>query len=289
MHSAIEVMLKKYEIKSVEDRKNALKEIIQEIALLGLFRSGFFNHAAFYGGTALRIFYGLDRFSEDMDFSLMNPDENFNLEKYIKYIRDELASFGFDFTVEHKKKTMNTNILSAFMKAETEILLLEITTGSGKINGVHPNEKTKIKLELDINPPSGADFTVKYLLNPIPFSVRLYSEESLFAGKLHAILCRKWKTRVKGRDFYDYIWYLSRGTKINLLHMENRMKQSGHLEKEITLDRITLLELLDERFSGVDFRQAKQDVLPFIKNKSSLELWSADFFRQITNDRLLIR
>jgi len=287
MHSAIELMLDKYKPKSIDDHKNALKEIVQEIVLLGLFRSGFFNNAAFYGGTALRIFYGLDRFSEDLDFSLLSPNNDFNLSKYSKYIQNELGAYGFEMTVDEKSKSVNSAIKSAFIKGGTEIHLLKINSIKNPIKGVHANEQFKIKLEVDTNPPSGAEYEVKYQLNPIPYSVRLFSASSLFAGKIHALLYRKWGNRVKGRDFYDYIWYLSKNIKVDLNHFSKRMKQTEHLKDGETLTRDILVKLLLNKFAEIDFQQAKNDVLPFIKNTQALDIWSEEFFKKVTEDKLL--
>ncbi len=286
MHSAIESMLEKYEPISIEDYKNALKEIVQEIALLGLFRSGFFNKAAFYGGTALRIFYGLDRFSEDLDFSLLIPEKDFNLSKYAKYIQNELGAYGFEMTVEQKTKSIDTPIKSAFIKGGTKIYFLKINTIKNPVKGVHADEQIKIKLEVDTDPPADAEYEVKYQLNPVPYSVRIFSLSSLFAGKIHAILCRSWKNRVKGRDYYDYLWYLSKNIEVNLEHLSNRMKQTNCLKKGEIITEQMLFQLLLERFKEVDFEQIKRDVLPFLKNPDVLELWSEDFFRKITEDKL---
>ena len=207
MHSAVEDMLKKYSCKTVDDYKNALKEILQEIALLGLFRANLFDIAAFYGGSALRIFYGLNRFSEDLDFSLIKKSDDFDVGPYCNLIRDEIAAFGFEAEVTQKVKAGRSNIESAFIKAGTLIHLLQIESISPPVSGIAGNELLKIKLEFDTNPPAGAEYEVKYLLMPVPCHVRLFSEPSLFAGKLHALLCRDWKSgRVKGRDLYDYEW-----------------------------------------------------------------------------------
>lgn len=289
MHSAIEDMLKKYSLNTVDDKKNALKEIVQEITLLGLYRSGFFNTAAFYGGSALRIFYGLNRFSEDLDFSLIEPQSNYDLAYHCKYIKDELASFGFDMQVTEKLKQEQSNIKSAFIKGGTEIHILKISPSNKFIKGVNKGDQLKIKLELDINPPQGADYEVKYHLNPVPFSVRVFSESSLFAGKVHAVLCRKWESRVKGRDFYDYLWYLSRNSLLDLKNLEQRMRQSGHWNQNESISEEQLKKMLLERFAVVDFVQAKQDVIPFIKDPQNLNIWSQEFFIGITMEKLKIK
>jgi predicted nucleotidyltransferase component of viral defense system len=288
MHSAIENMLEAYNCQTTDDYKNALKEIVQEIALLGLYRGGFFNKAAFYGGTALRIFYGLDRFSEDLDFSLLEPDLNFDLATYSAAVQDELGAFGLDMTVTEKIKKNDSPVKSAFIKGGTQIHLLQIASITPPVTGVVAREQIKIKLEVDTDPPAGAEFESKYQLNPVPYYVRLYAPSSLFAGKVHAILCRGWMSRVKGRDFYDYVWYLSKGIAVNMSHLKARMIQSGHLTVEEPWDEMTLRQRLDERFQNVNFEQAKNDVLAFIKNPDVLSLWSTDFFQSITKDQLKI-
>ncbi|MBC8412886.1 MAG: nucleotidyl transferase AbiEii/AbiGii toxin family protein [Nitrospira sp.] len=288
MHSAIEEMLKTYSCKTVDDYKNALKEILQEIALLGLFRANFFDKAAFYGGSALRIFYGLDRFSEDLDFSLLKPSDRFDIAPYCEFIREELAAFGFDATVTKKMKSAQSTIESAFIKAETLIHILQIESISPPISGVAENELLKIKLEIDTNPPAGAEYEIKYLLRPVPCHVRLFSDSSLFAGKIHALLCRNWGGGlIKGRDLYDYVWYISRSTPLSILHLSERMKQTGHLKKNENLNYEDLKKMLEKKFTSIDYAQAKQDIMPFIKDPQILNLWSADFFSTITRDKLI--
>ena len=282
MTSVIQSMLQRYECKNTEDYKNALKEIIQEVALCGLARGDFFKEAAFYGGTALRIFYGLDRFSEDMDFSLCNPDPAFSLSKYFTFLEEELAAAGFLLTVEQKTKTKESAVQSAFIKGETLIQLLKIVPSQPLVAGLQSGEQIKIKFEIDTNPPPLASYETKYALLPIPYAVKMYDEASLFAGKLHAVLCRAWKNRVKGRDFYDLVWYLSRGTKPNLPHLQKRLEQSKKWNPGETLTLPVLKELLCERFKEIDFEAAKKDVRPFIQDERKLDLWSAEFFTAIT-------
>ena len=192
MNNAVKSMLEKYELKSSVDYENALKEIIQEITLLGLWRSKFFEKAAFYGGTALRLLYNLDRFSEDMDFSLYEPDKDFRLDKYFRAVKDELSSFGLDVLVEQKEKK-NSNIESAFIKAGTVKNFIEINVPSDLLKSISNSKMLKIKIEVDIDPPGMFETEAKYIFNPIPFSVSTYKIPYLFAGKMHAILCRQWK------------------------------------------------------------------------------------------------
>jgi len=121
-------------------------------------------------------------------------------------------------------------------------------------------------------------------LNPLPFTVKLYDLPSQFAGKIHSILCRKWKIRVKGRDLYDYIWFISKNTNLNLAHLSERMKQTGHLGELSSLNIRALKNMLTEKFNSLDYKQAKNDVKTFLRNPDETELWSKEFFVTITND-----
>ena len=284
--SPIQKLMERYNCKNNDDRRIALREIVQEISLLGLSRTSFFYHAAFYGGTALRIFYGLDRFSEDMDFSLIEPNNQFKLETYLGAIKDELGAWGFEMQIEQKVQDTHKTIQSAFIKGGTLIHLIKIASLTPPVSGVPENELIKIKIEIDTNPPAEAGFEVKYRLQPLPFSVRLYDKSSLFAGKLHALLYRGWQNRVKGRDFYDYLWYLSQNIPVNIRHLQRRMEQTGHWNSEEILTLEQLKNLLSKRFKTIDFNQAREDMLPFVKDSRSLDLWSYEFFNTVTQDHL---
>ena len=281
MQTIISQMLEQYRADSLGEERNALKEVVQEVALCGLSRAGFFKSAAFYGGTALRIFYGLDRFSEDLDFSLTAPDPSFDLKAYFPILESEIRATGLHFTVEEKVKSAESNIRSAFLKGNAKEHILSFFNGQDSAV-LHPQEVIRIKLEVDIDPPAFATFETKYRLLPSSYEVRLYDLPSLFAGKIHAVLCRAWKNRVKGRDLYDYVFYLAKGAAVNLEHLKARLVDSGFIGEEYPLDRDSLIGLLNERFASIDYEQAKQDVLPFIKDKSKLNLWSAEFFTDIT-------
>ena len=282
MNTAIEQMLKNYQIENIYDQKNAMKEIMQEIVLCGLSRAGFFQKAAFYGGTALRIFYGLDRFSEDLDFSLVTADPDFNLSVYFPVLEKEVRAFGLHVTIQEKEKTKESNIRSAFLKGNTKEHLLLFYADEDLAGSVARSELIKIKFEVDINPPEYAGFEHKYRLLPTPYEVNLYDMPSLFAGKIHAVLCRAWKSRIKGRDLYDYVFYLSRGSAVNQKHLRARLLQSGFISEDVECTLPELRHMLYERFDTIDFRQAKQDVEPFIRDTASLNMWNADFFKQIT-------
>jgi len=277
----IEQMLAAYDLNSYYDKKNAMKEVMQEIVLCGLSRSGFFKSAAFYGGTALRIFYGLDRFSEDLDFSLMKKEETFDLEKFFAVLKREVNAFGLNVTISEKEKVEETDIRSAFVKGNTRehLMLFYDRELAGTVSA---NEMIKIKFEVDTNPPPYAGYERKYRLLPSPYEVNIYDEPSLFAGKIHAVICRGWKNRVKGRDLYDYVFYLGRGAKVNLPHLAARLNDSGYINQESGCSLTDVKEMLCEKFQNIDYEQAKQDVVPFIRDHTSLALWSADFFMQIT-------
>jgi hypothetical protein len=276
-------MLAKYEPKSVDDSVRALREIIQEVALLGLWRAKFFEHAAFYGGTALRILYGLDRFSEDLDFSLLAPSPDFNLARYTASLEEELLAFGFNVRVEMVDKAVESAVQSAFLKANTRNELLVIEAGEELMGQVAAGQVLKVKIEVDTDPPPGFSTSTRYLLQPIPFAVRSYSLPDLFAGKMHAILFRKWKNRVKGRDWYDLVWYAANHPQLNLGHLEQRMRQTGHWSGEQSLSPVAFSDLLFEAIDRLDVNQARKDVSPFVKDQQMLALWSHDFFSDVAS------
>lgn len=285
MMSSIQSMMERYQPQNAEAYRNALKEIVQEIALHGMSKSGFFQEGAFYGGTALRIFYGLHRFSEDMDFSLVHPNPSFALSDYLPAVEEELSAVGLKMRVEQKNKTKVTDIQSAFIKGGTLIQIISIQqTDEVLIPGIHKQEQLKIKLEVDTNPPPGAGFELRYALRPVPYVVRLYDKPSLFAGKIHAVLCRNWARRIKGRDLYDYAWYLSQDTPVNLFHLQKRLEQSDRWDSSKQLALQDTKDMLKERFSQLDFEAAKKDVIPFLSDASELDLWNAGFFQAITEN-----
>jgi predicted nucleotidyltransferase component of viral defense system len=277
MNKALEDMLRIYQPVTPFDWLQATREVVQEIVLLGFWRSGFFNHVAFYGGTALRIFHGLERFSEDLDFSVLDRTAPVRLESALSIIKTELASWGFSFEAQAKSAGPRTGIESAFLKGNTRINLLNVGVDDDLSRRFPNNQKISIKLELETNTPAHASTEVQTSLMPTPFQVRLYDLPSLFAGKLHALLFRNWKSRVKGRDFYDFIWYVSRDVPVNLPHLEARITDSGNRDIE-NLDIPTLRMLLKQRFESVDINAAAEEVRPFLRDPRQLALWSEEFF-----------
>jgi predicted nucleotidyltransferase component of viral defense system len=280
MNPVMVSLLRQYNPNTADEYLRSLREIIQHVSLIGLWRVEFFERASFYGGTALRMFHGLPRFSEDLDFSLKEADSKFSLGQFLKGIEAELVAMGFKADVELREKNLKKDIESAFVKIDTLEAMLHIQAPAPIADRLHRDARLKIKVEVDVNPPPLAHHEVRSLLAPIPIQVSLYSPSSLFAGKVHALLCRSWKSRTKGRDFFDFIWFLGMNIPCDLQHLKARMVQSGHLGNQDVLDRRRLLELLNEKFGNVDFQQAARDVLPFLSDPQSISLWSEKFFRE---------
>jgi len=281
MHKAVARMLSKYECRGINDYINALREILQDVALLGLWRGKFFEKAAFYSGTALRVLYGLDRFSEDMDFSLLEPLDSFDITGYTAFLQRETKAFGFDVRVEKIDKAMQSPIQSAFLKANTRKQLLVIEAGEEILKAIPKGQILKIKLEVDTDPPPGFATQTRYLLQPIPFAVRAFVVSDLFAGKMHAILCRRWKSRVKGRDWYDLVWYAANHPELHLYHLEQRMRQTEDWKDDAPLTSERFQDLLTKAINNLDVDQIRREVEPFIKNPKNLSIWSRDFFLEV--------
>ncbi len=279
MNEAIEKMLERYRPGSVMETENALNEILQEIILLGLDRGDFFEKAAFYGGSALRIFNGLDRFSEDLDFTLLKKIPDFKLEHYFSGIERELKAFGFDIEISTIDKPSDHAVESAFLKANTKMLMMNIKSAQRFASKVISNQKIKIKFEVDTTGPGSFTTEIKTLLLPTPFTVRVLDSSSLFAGKMHAALTRAWKGRVKGRDFYDIVWLISRNVPLNRRYLEDKLKDS--MGKEFKLSKESLIELFQKRVESINWDQARQDVASFIKDEMSTRIWSPAFFNEL--------
>jgi predicted nucleotidyltransferase component of viral defense system len=265
-------MLSRYVIQTEDDRSNALHEIMQQISLAGLYRAGFFNKAAFYGGTCLRIFHKLPRFSEDLDFSLLQPENSFLLENYFEAIIDEFKALGREVVISKKEKKQQTQVESAFLKDTTEIYNLRFQT----------TQSIKIKIEVDTQPPLGFSTEPKVLLLPFSFMVRCYTLPDLFAGKMHALLFRNWKNRVKGRDWYDFEWYVRNAIPLGFNHFLQRAGQT-HGYTEETLTPQIFRELLVKKILETDMNLIKNDVRPFIKNQSDMDIWTTEYFLQLAD------
>lgn len=282
MQDAVLRMLDRYSVRSADEAIRALREIIQECALLGLWRAKFFEHAAFYGGTALRVLYGMERFSEDLDFTLLRPEPKFSLGRHVDALQKELLALGFDVRVDSRHKVVDSPVESAFLKANTRSHLIHIGISAGTANHIPSNQTIRIKLEVDRDPPPGFATESKYLLLPLPFAVRVCALPDLFAGKMHALLYRRWRNRVKGRDWYDFVWFVSHHPELHLAHLEQRMRQTGHWVNPEQLTPEVLLALLHQTIDHLEVSRARQEVSPFLKNPQSVEIWSHEFFHAIT-------
>lgn len=269
MNDIFEQMLSKYSIVTDNDYRNALHEVMQQVALAGLYRGGFFANAAFYGGTCLRIFHKMDRFSEHMDFSLLSPDTSFNLEDYFPAIINEFRLLGREVLITKKDKRQFTKVESAFLKDDTDAYDVSFKT----------EKSIKIKIEVDTQPPLGFDTEQKLLIEPFSFMTRCYTLSALYAGKMHALVYRTWKNRVKGRDWYDFEWYVRNGVKLDFTHLHERIRELNGLD----MGKEEFIDILKKRVASVDINLVKRDVEPFIKNYESLDIWSNEYFLQLVD------
>jgi hypothetical protein len=274
----IKEWLAEYKPANKDAALQALREIMQEIALAGLQRSGFFEKAAFYGGTALRIFHGLPRFSEDLDFSLLAINPEFSLEPFLQGMENEFQALGINVNIKEKNKTATTHVDSAFLKADTawkELIIKEILPQEG----IKMSPEIKIKIEVDTKPPLGFETEEKLLLKPFSFYAKCFTLPDLFAGKMHALLFRKWKGRVKGRDWFDMEWYIKKGVPLNLAHFLSRAIDSGDWKDKITTGQF--MTLLEDKVDAASFSNIKEDVVRFIPDDQGLEIWSPSYFKDL--------
>ena len=278
MNNVIETMLAKYNPQNITERENAIKEIVQEITLSGLSHGNFFSNVAFYGGTCLRIFHGLNRFSEDLDFALLKKEQDFKLDSFFPFIEKEFKSYGIEVNIEQKNKIDNGAIQSAFIKGNTMMFMMSFFPKSEETKKIMSNQKIKIKFEVDMDNPAGGVTEFKYRMLPAPYEVQVYDEATLFAGKIHAIICRAYKNHVKGRDYYDYLFYIGKGSRLNLIYLENKLKNTGVINKDEKLTLEKVKELLKYKFERTDYESAKKDVSSFIDDKNSLRFWKKELF-----------
>ena len=265
--SVFDQMISRYEINSENDRRNAIHEVMQEIALAGLYRSGFFEKAAFYGGTCIRIFHSMPRFSEDMDFSLVAKSDSFHLEDYFPSMLAEFKALGRKVIISRKEKGIAGNVESAVIKDNTEVDDLRFQTV----------RTIKVKIEVDTNPPLEFLTEQKLLLQPFSFMARCFVLPDMFAGKMHALLFRNWKTRVKGRDWYDFEWYIRNHVPLDFNHLQVRTKQFNGID----MSKEEFMDKLKVRLSSTDINIVRRDVTPFIKDEKELNIWSNDYFIQL--------
>ena len=262
-------MLSAYGVTTEQERRNAIFEANQQVILAGLYNGGFFDVAAFYGGTCLRIFHGLQRFSEDMDFSLLTPNDKFDFTKYFQPIIDEFAIVGREVEIKKKDKKSFGKVESAFLKDNTDVYDVSFQT----------DKSIKIKIEVDTQPPLNFGTEQKLLLQPHSFMTRCFILPDLFARKIHALVYRGWKNRVKGRDWYDFEWYVRHNVPLDFAHFAERIRQFNNEE----IRQEVFMAKLKDRLASADINQVKNDALPFVRNPNELDIWSNDYFVQLAD------
>lgn len=262
-------MLSAYDLYTEQQKRNATFEVNQQVILAGLYNGGFFDVAAFYGGTCLRIFHGLQRFSEDMDFSLLTSNDEFDFTKFFQPIIDEFAIVGREVEIKKKDKKNFGKVESAFLKDNTDVYDISFQT----------DKSIKIKIEVDTRPPLNFRTEQKLLLQPHSFMTRCFTLPELFAGKMHALVYRTWKNRVKGRDWYDFEWYVRHNIPLGFTHLAERALQFNN---EV-IERDAFITQLKDRLASANMNQVKSDVLPFVKNTKELDIWSNDYFVQLAD------
>ena len=267
MNAIYQNMLSAYDLTTEQQQRNAIFEVNQQIILSGLYHGGFFDVAAFYGGTCLRIFHGLQRFSEDMDFSLLSADKDFDFSKYFQPIIDTFSLVGREVEIKKKDKMNFGKVESAFLKDNTNVYDISFQT----------EKSIKIKIEVDTAPPIKFSTEQKLLILPNSFMTRCFTLPDLFAGKMHALVFRSWKNRVKGRDWYDFEFYVRHGVSLNFTHLQERICQFNGEEMNFN----EFKNRLKERLATTDINQVKADVLPFVRDPKELDIWSNDYFSQL--------
>ncbi len=276
----IEERIKEFQPSGKAEELNAFKEIVQEITLSALSRAEFFKYAAFQGGTCLRIVHGLNRFSEDLDFVLFQPNPDFKWDRFLHEINVEFNGYGLQIEVKDRSRAEGT-VKKAFLKENSfgKVLKLLYQRTRSDVRVV------TIKLEVDTNPPIGSSFETKVVRFPEPFSLVAQDLPSLFAGKIHALLCREY---VKGRDWFDFIWYSSKKTEINLFNLQHALLQQGPWKNEsLNIDTPWVHDRLTEKIKTIDWEIAKKDVEPFLRGRQlrTLDLWDKKFFMEFLTEQ----
>jgi predicted nucleotidyltransferase component of viral defense system len=268
----IQERLESYRCVSEYEEEQAIREITQEVALAALSRTDFFKHAAFQGGTALRIFYSLNRFSEDLDFILKSPDRTFRLEDYLKAICEELKAYGYGIEIMDRSSAEDA-VKKAFLKDDSigRVLRLQYLKANRSMR------KVRIKFEIDTNPPSGGSMEVKFHDFPFAYAATLQDMPSLFAGKLHAVLCREY---TKGRDWYDFLWYAARKTAINYEFLAAAMEQNGPWQGvKLNINLGWCIDALKQKIETINWTEAQNEIRKFVRPNElpSIDLWSKEY------------
>ena len=253
---------------------NVEQEVMQRIALAGLHRGGFFQHAAFYGGTCLRLFHNLPRYSEDMDFFLIEKRDDIHIENYFPAIIEEFRLAGHEVDIVKKDKKIFGRVESAFLKENTEAYDIKFQT----------KKTVKVKIELDTDPPLAFDTEQLALQQPYSFMTRCFTLPDLFAGKMHALVYRAWQRRVKGRDWYDFEWYVRWNVPLNFIHLQERIREFSGEEAS----KESFMSQLREKLATTDIERVKEDVIGFVDHPHELDIWSNDYFLQLA-DRIVFK
>ncbi len=273
MIDIIKAKISQYNASNEIELENATKEIMQEIALYALWRADFFDIALFQGGTSLRILYGLPSFSEDLDFILRYPNSEFDWSPYLKTLTKVFAEFGLRLDALPKEK-MENSIRQAIIKDNSIVNQLDLTFGDKSLS-----KAIKIKLEIDTNPPDNSFEATTFLDFPADYEVRHQDLSSNFALKIHALLCRGY---LKGRDWYDFSWYVAKGVVPNFQHLKAALVQIGPWagQNDLTVDVAWLEKVLSSSIETIEWPKAIDDVRRFIRTEDlkSVNLWSEKFF-----------
>ena len=282
MNDMLQQLLDDYSGVPQPKREQAIREVVQELVIYGLSSAGFFNKAAFIGGTALRIFHGLKRYSEDLDFMLMQPGD-FDFNDYLPLVRQRLSVFGLKLEVKEKERK-NSDIIAGLAVANTKELYLIIYSEDQYSESIYRTQTTKVKIEIGKHISDRVGYKGVVKTKPFIHAVTLCDMPTLFAGKIHAILFRKHRGKIKGRDLFDFVFYVRRNIPFNLDFLNDKMKSSNGPENEMIFDDVVIM--LKDRFESIDYELAKADVKPFLNDDEVRELdyWGPDYFIKLTEE-----
>ncbi len=283
MKTVFNSMLEDFEISGLEEAELAIKQCVQKIILCGLARGGFFNHATFYGGTALRLLYDLERYSEDLDFVLNEKNPNFNLERYFPCIVDSLIGLGLNFEIEYKPKKNFSNVITAYVKGNFRNILNTFFEDYLFDKNTHAEKVVKVKIDVATNPVDGGIYDFKFINKPAIFQVRTFNLSTIFAAKISACLFRYEgrKEHIKGRDYFDFVFLLNKKTKVNINYLKGILINEGRILVDDDFNIKILKNMLIEKFKTLNYETAKKDVEPYVDNNFVVS-WSKEFFIDLT-------
>ena len=204
-----------------------------------------------------------------MDFSLIKKDDTIHIENFFQPIVDEFKAIGMPVEIVKKDKKTFGRVESAFLKENTETYDITFQT----------RKTLKVKIELDTNPPLHFSTEQKLLFEPYSFSVNCFVLPDLFAGKMHALVYRAWRRRIKGRDWYDFEWYVRHRVPLDFRHLRERIQEFNGCD----ISKEMFLRQLREKLGNTDINLVKQDVLPYVDDAHELDIWSNDYFLHIAD------